>query len=182
MQKQVPIQKKNSIETERLVLRPLDSADAEVLTDILTDPVITKTFMVPDLATREDYAGIATKIIEFSQLSDTEHLMYGICFNGALIGFVNDCGVDGDTVEVGYAILPAFHGHGFATEALAAVLRELFAMGFKRITAGYFEGNTASRRVMEKCGMRHIDKTEVIPYRGTGRVCLYCEIVSDITP
>ena len=27
-------------------------------------------------------------------------------------------------------------------------------MGFRKVTAGYFAENTASRRVMEKCGMR----------------------------
>ena len=42
-------------------------------------------------------------------------------------------------------------GHGYATEAVRAVLEELRDMGFRRVTAGYFEGNEASHRVMEKC-------------------------------
>jgi ribosomal-protein-alanine N-acetyltransferase len=73
--------------------------------------------------------------------------MIGTC------GFTRfDCAQD--SAEVGYVINPAFRGRGLAPEALQAVL----AYGFRtlrlhRIEARYMEGNDASRRVMEKCGM-----------------------------
>ena len=51
-------------------------------------------------------------------------------------------------------IAPAHQGKGFATEAVEACIEELFRMGFAHIRAGFFEGNVASCRVMEKCGMR----------------------------
>ena len=67
-------------------------------------------------------------------------------------------------------------GHGYATEAVRAVLEELRDMGFRRVTAGYFEGNEASHRVMEKCGMQPVAYTDEEEYRGVRHLCRYCEV------
>ena len=56
------------------------------------------------------------------------------------------------------------------------MLGALREMGFRRVTAGYFQENDASRRVMEKCGMVRTDQTDEDEYRGERRVCRYCEI------
>lgn len=48
-------------------------------------------------------------------------------------------------------------------------------MGFKRVTAGYFAQNSASRSVMEKCGMKPTGLVEE-EYRGVMYPCVYCEI------
>jgi ribosomal-protein-alanine N-acetyltransferase len=57
-------------------------------------------------------------------------------------------------MALGYVIAPEHQGKGFATEAVQACIHELFRMGYEHVRAGYFEGNTASRRVMEKLGMQ----------------------------
>ena len=49
-------------------------------------------------------------------------------------------------------------------------------MGFRRVRAGYFEGNDASRRVMEKCNMQPIEATGEEEYRGEVHRCLYSEV------
>ena len=49
-------------------------------------------------------------------------------------------------------------------------------MGFRRVTAGYFEGNEASHRVMEKCGMQPVAYTDEEEYRGVRHLCRYCEV------
>jgi ribosomal-protein-alanine N-acetyltransferase len=61
-----------------------------------------------------------------------------------------------ERAELGYWIGVPYWGQGFATEAANAVM----AFGFEtlrlhRIHASHFAGNTASRRVLEKIGMRH---------------------------
>ena len=103
-------------------------------------------------------------------------LTLSIYREGELIGFINDCGVEGDEIEIGYVIHPRCQNHGYASEAVHAVLAELREMGFKRVTAGYFAENTASLRVMEKCGMRRTDKTDTVTYRSKLHHCHYCEI------
>ena len=87
--------------------------------------------------------------------------------------------VDGENqIEIGYVIHPDYKGLGYATEAVLAVINDLFRMVFHKIVAGYFEENTASCRVMEKCGMRQIDKSDTEEYRGINHICRYYEITN----
>ena len=175
----LPIQKKPCIRTKRLTLRPYAPADTEQLVALLTHPEVTKTFMVPDFATPEQAVALVSRLVAMSRPEDTAHLEYGICLDDRLIGFVNDCGIEEDEIEIGYVVSPDEQGRGYATEAVRAVLEELRGMGFRRVTAGYFEGNKASRRVMEKCGMQPIGETDEEEYRGEIHRCLYCEMRFD---
>lgn len=76
---------------------------------------------------------------------------------GELIG---NCGVrlaraGARTGDVGYEIAPVHWGRGYATEAARAIVGFGFeALGLQRIEGQSVSGNAASRRVMEKLGMR----------------------------
>ena len=59
----------------------------------------------------------------------------------------------GTCAELGYVISRPLWGKGLMTEAVSAVIRELFRCGFKRVIARHHTDNPASGRVMEKCGM-----------------------------
>lgn len=172
----IPITKKSMIKTQRLTLKPFTEHDAVYITDMLTNPEITRTFMVPSYETQEEYAELSGKLIALSSIEDTAHLEYGIFLGDTPIGFINDCGIKDDTIEIGYVVHPDYKGNGYASEATAAVLNELREMGFKTVKAGYFEENQASRRVMEKCGMHGTDEEDSYNYRGKTHRCLYCEI------
>ena len=164
------------VRTERLELRPLTEKDTDAVVGLFTDPAIWKTFMIPEYETDAEYRRLAATFIGFSGNDDPAHLCVGVCLDGKLIGFINDCGIEGGRIEVGYVIHPAYQGKGYATEALGAMLTELRAMGFATVRAGYFEENPGSRRVMEKCGMHPIGLVETGVYRGKTHRCLYCEI------
>ena len=159
----LPIKKKAKIQTERLCLKPYSSEDAGRLAEFFKNDEISKTFMVPDFESEK-------------QIEDTGHLEYGIYCDNVMIGFVNDCGIEEDTIEIGYVIHPDYKGHGYATEAVLAIVEELREMGFRKVMAGFFEENTASRRVMEKSGMQLNDLVEEEEYRGIIHKCYYCEI------
>ena len=172
----LPIRKKAMIATERLILKPYASEDVDGLVDLLINPEITRTFMVPDYQSREQMETLAKKLIAFSQTEDTEHLEYGIYLDGKIIGFVNDCGIVNDENEIGYVIHPDHQGHGYATEAVLAIIHELQEMGFHKVACGYFVENSVSRRVMEKCGMHQTSFTSEEMYRGELHRCHYCEL------
>lgn len=173
---ELSINKKKCIQTGRLTLKPYSRADIEQMTELLTNSEITKTFMVPDFETESQVSALVDKLIGFSQLEDTKHLEYGIYLNDLMIGFINDCGIDKDEIEIGYVIHPDYKGQGYATESVSAVIEELREMGFRRIIAGFFEKNLASRRVLEKCGMRLSGLIEEEEYRGVVHKCIYYEI------
>ena len=172
----LPIRKKTQIKTERLILKPYSEQDIDALIELLTNPEITSTFMVPEMESRSRAEELVRKLLVFSQTYDTKHLEYGIYLNENMIGFVNDCGAEDDEIEIGYVIHPQYQGHGYAAEAVHAVIAELREMGFRKVIAGYFSENTASLRVMEKCGMQKTTITDEEDYRGKRHICRYCEI------
>jgi len=62
------------------------------------------------------------------------------------------------TVQVGYTVVEPSWGRGYATAALRALLEHLLAdRRVRRVVAETLEEHTASRRVMEKAGMRYHD-------------------------
>lgn len=61
-------------------------------------------------------------------------------------------------VEIGYGLIPSARGRGFMTEAVAAMLTELREVGIRRVTAETDPDNTASHRVLERCGFARVDE------------------------
>lgn len=162
------------IKTYRLVLKTLAEEDKDSFFRMAKDERIKETYMMPELADPDEEFAFFNRIKALC--FDENHFVYGIYLNGELIGFINDCGIEGTGIELGYFIVPERQNMGFATEALSAAISELFSMGFDCIRAGYFEENAASRRVMEKCGMTPVDTESFITYRGRDHKCLFCEI------
>lgn len=61
----------------------------------------------------------------------------------------------GQQAELGWVLDPSVHGQGLGTEFAAALLHlAIDGLGVRRIEAGCFADNLASRRVMEKIGLR----------------------------
>ncbi len=61
----------------------------------------------------------------------------------------------GVQAELGWTLDPALGGHGYATEAVAELVRACFEeLGLRRLLANCFADNTASWRLMERLGMR----------------------------
>jgi RimJ/RimL family protein N-acetyltransferase len=60
-----------------------------------------------------------------------------------------------DDVELGYRLRKSAWGKGYATEGSRALIRKGFIeLGVQRVFAGTMAVNVASRRVMEKAGLR----------------------------
>ena len=159
------------LETERLTLKPLSPEDAEPALDLLTNPIIAKTYMLPDFAQRQDALPLFNRLMGLSQGND--RYIRGIYLGGYLIGYLNEVEVVDGAMEVGYLIHPDYHGHGYMPEALKAVIQDLFRLGFEEVIAGAFEGNHASERVMIKVGMQKIQRSDTVDYRGKTWPCFY---------
>jgi RimJ/RimL family protein N-acetyltransferase len=162
------------IETDRLVLDSIKGCDRDALIEIFRNDKVKATYMLPDL--NDDKVAISL-FERIKTLSEQEgRYVYGIYLGGKAIGLVNDTDIDGTTIEMGYALHPDVHSQGYATEAFKAIIDHLFECGFYTVLAAAFEENTASMRVMQKCGMHIIDKTENIDYRGKTHKCIYYAI------
>lgn len=162
------------IETLRLTLKPYSDQDQDKMIELLTHPIIKETFIIPDFKTKEEAVIMFEKLKDYS--FDPHHYERGIYLKGELIGFVNDVEINGKSIELGYVIHPDHHHQGYATEALQAVIQDLFNAGYTEVITGAFEKNRASCRVMEKCGMQLFDRVEDMEYQGVLQRCIYYHI------
>ena len=152
-------------------LRTIEPADQARMLDILTSELVNKTYMLPDFAQREDAVPLFLRLMEMSR--DAGSYVRAIATEDGLAGFLNRVEIQGKTIELGYVIHPDFHGRGYMTKALQLAMEELFVFGYEEVLTGAFSTNIASIRVMEKCGMAKLDKTEEIPYQCVTHTCLY---------
>lgn len=164
----------SEIITSHLTLSAFRECDAGALMAIFKSDIVKATYMVPDLPTHEDEIKLFESLRNLSLKED--RFVFGIYLDGELIGLINDCEINNKCIEMGYALHPDYHNRGFATEAFGAVINNLFSRGFEEILAGAFEGNDASMRVMEKCGMKRTKMTAEVEYRGVAHNCIYYSI------
>jgi RimJ/RimL family protein N-acetyltransferase len=94
---------------------------------------------------------------------------------GAFLGWVS-LRLQGEAGDLGYRFRRDAWGRGYATEAASAVLADAFERrGLSRITAQTMAVNLASRRLMERLGMRHertffVDFPDALPGSEHGEV------------
>jgi len=152
------------IKTKRLTLKPYSDDDKAALIALLTDEVIKKTFVIPELRTEDEKTRIFEKLKAYS-LSDG-HYEAGIYLRDKLIGFINDVEITGNEIELGYVIAPEYQNRGYASEALSGAIADLFQRGFGEIIAGAFEDNAVSIKVMQNCGLNKLDRESEMECKG----------------
>lgn len=162
----------SEVRTPRLLIRPILAEDRADMLRLLADKQVAQTYMLPDFP---DEAAVTKLFERLRTLSgESAHYIRALILDGHAVGMVNDTEIADGTIELGWLLLPAFHGQGLMTEAVRAIIADLFTQGFAQVTAGAFEDNIASIRVMEKAGMRRMDgRTDLIDYRGKSRRCVY---------
>ena len=151
------------LQTERLILRRWEESDAEDLYEYARDPDVGPSAGWPAHQSVEE----SRRVIR-DALSGAE--TYAVCLksDGKPIGSVGlhlkghtDLTERDDECELGYWIAKPFWGQGLIPEAAIEMLRHAFEdIGMQKVWAGYYEGNSKSRRVQEKCGFRYQWRSE----------------------
>jgi RimJ/RimL family protein N-acetyltransferase len=135
---------------ERLILRAPRREDAKAIARLANDRrIAVNTARIP-----HPYGlGDAEEFIAAVNRQDGE-AVFAITLDDAPIGV---CGVDPreSGPEVGYWLGVPYWGHGYATEAVRALIGHAFAdLQHAALHAGARVSNPASRRVLEKCGFQ----------------------------
>jgi RimJ/RimL family protein N-acetyltransferase len=160
------------LETERLVGEPATEGDREEAVALFGDPLVAE-WIWPEGRAGDEAVGPRTPeqvgaILDRFAAHWSEH-GFGWWFlrereSGEFVGEVGlqRVGLDGErVVEVGWTLLPAYWGNGYATEAAVAALAHGFGtLRLDEIYAFTMTGNAASRRVMERLGMTYVRDTE----------------------
>ena len=165
---------RTEITTSRLLLRPATDADRMDLHRLEQDPEVMRylnggrpTPLNPDSEADEGFLmprGHADGLWVVVEPP-----------TGAFLGWVS-LRRQGEAGDLGYRFRRDAWGRGYATEAAAAVVADGFERrGLSRITAQTMTVNLASRRVMERLGMRHertffADFPDALPESAHGEV------------
>ena len=163
---------REELETNRLLLRPPQDADAAAMTPLANNYAIAKNLLtMPHPYTLDDaHAFIARARERRAKGIDSSFAIFRKS-DGALIGAA---GVHPDRdFELGYWVGEPFWGKGYATEAARRVTRFAFEdLNAKEVRAGWYVDNPASGRVLEKIGFRYTEDEELPSLaRGCSATC-----------
>ena len=159
------------MKTERLIIDKIKPSDRNAyFLNISHDKKVLETFIC-------NYCGTVDELDISRYVGRDDMFAIRLGDTGEFIGLILYFDVKDETCEIGYGIGSKYWGRGYATEAVRRFIEYLFDSGFGCVRASFFEGNDASRRVMEKCGMRfsHVAEKE-LTYLGVERDLLYYEI------
>jgi RimJ/RimL family protein N-acetyltransferase len=142
------------LETERLILRPPELADAPAVQRLAgAREVALNTLMIPHPYPE----GAAEEWLTKQRTGDQINFAITLRETGELAGVMGlIVNREHNRAEIGYWIGVPYWGRGYATEAGRAVVGHAFeGLGLNRVHAEVFARNPASARVLQKIGMRH---------------------------
>jgi len=146
------------LQTDRLVIKPLQFKDAEILFQYRSDARVFK-YQAWRPINRAEAEAFIQKFTHGN--FGAAHTWYQLgLFLQQTSELIGDIGLhflekSSQGVEIGFTINPAFQRQGFAHEAAREILSFLFkTMKKHRVTASVDPRNTASMRLLEKLGLR----------------------------
>lgn len=142
----------STLQTERLILRPVQSDDAEAMFDYLRDEETVRFITVPPVKTLKEV--IENSIQSYFMLDPIGK--WAIVYDQTMVGTIDlRLNEAHRQAEIGYVLNKRYWGQGIMPEAAQAI----FAVGFDqlqlvRIFSEHDTRNPKSGRVMTKIGMQ----------------------------
>lgn len=153
------------LETRRLLLRPFTEADAAAVYAYASHPEVGPPAGWKPHASEAESLEVIRTIFQPAGalaviLKDCGRLVGSAGFVGkheASLGLPSE--------EIGYSLARDCWGQGLIPEAVTAIIHNAFSqLGYAALWAAYYNDNTKSRRVMEKCGMTYrFSREEEVP-------------------
>lgn len=149
------------LETERMLLRRFTPGDVDLLLCLARDPAVRRFVEDGRPVDRDTAAGDLGYFLAWYERSDRYGFWVAVeKATGRFLGWFHlRPAADGppDQPELGYRLLSDSWGKGYATEGSRALIDKGFeSPAVDRIVAETMAVHVASRRVMEKVGMRHV--------------------------
>ena len=150
------------LETERLILRRFTADDVDLATALDADPAVMRYVNGGRPTPREEIRDYYLPGLD-GLLPQGDRYGFWAAIDratGAFLGWFHlrpNKGDPDDEPELGYRLMASAWGRGYATEGSRALIRKAFGdLGARRVYATTMVVNVASRRVMEKAGLRFV--------------------------
>lgn len=143
------------IETERLLLKRITNEDVKEVFELRSNPETMK--YIPRPLVKNDEEALAHIALLDENINNNTGINWGITIKGdpKLLGIIGFYRMQPENYrsEIGYMLLPEFHGKGIVPEAV----KRLIEYGFKDLKLHSIEAviapeNIASEKVLQKCG------------------------------
>ncbi len=150
------------LETERLRLRRFTLADARLLVALDSDPQVMRYISAgaPTTPDEVEHEVLPAFLGHYRRYAGYGFFAAQVRAAEEFLGWFHLRPAPGDPVdqpELGYRLIRSAWGQGYATEGSRALVRNAFtALEAQRVVASTMAVNTASRRVMEKSGLRFV--------------------------
>jgi RimJ/RimL family protein N-acetyltransferase len=168
------------LETDQLILRRFSEADVDNLVELDSDPAVMRYLSGGSATPREaiERGHIPAYLAYYRRYEGYGFWVAIEKATGAFLGWFHlrphrDDPLDNpEVVELGYRLKRSAWGNGYATEGSRALVDKGFAeLGVRRVVAFTYGPHLASRRVMEKVGMRltrtyRLSPEELLEYLG----------------
>ena len=144
-----------NLETNRLLLRRLENSDVKEVFALRSNPSTMK--FIPRPLLKNDEEALEHIAMINAKIDNNEGINWAITIKGNpnLIVVIGHFRIKPQNyrTEIGYMILPEYHGQGIVTEAIKEVVRYGFEeMNLHSIEAIIDPNNLASERVLQKNG------------------------------
>ena len=145
------------LETERTILRPFASADAEDLYEYARDPRVGPIAgWKPHESLEESREIIKTVFSAPNTFAVVEKATGKVIGSAGFVGRAHGEGY-GPSDEIGYALSPDYWGRGIMPEVVRELIRYGFEdLGLDAIWCTHYAENQRSRRVIEKSGFTFV--------------------------
>lgn len=160
---------RETIKTDRLILRPISIDDAPAFGRLANDYDIAK--MTGSIPHPFPLLSAEFKVMNLiGQFRRGWAYPYAITLGGDFIGIIDLFLRDATSpFEIGYWIGRSFWGQGYLTEAATAFINEAQkTLDITTVLAGVFADNPASIKVLEKLGFEHMGASD--PYFSIARL------------
>ncbi|MDU2589447.1 MAG: GNAT family N-acetyltransferase [Streptococcus sp.] len=155
-----------TLETERLILRPWEERDANDLFQYASNPEVGPIAGWPVHTSVENSREIIKNYFSAPEIYAIvlKETMQPVGSIGLMIGSESDKAIPDTEAEIGYWIGVPYWGQGLIPEAVREIMRLGFDdLNLEKLWCGYFDGNTKSQKVQEKCGFRYHHTKEKVP-------------------
>jgi ribosomal-protein-alanine N-acetyltransferase len=153
------------IETERLILRDILPIDDLGMFELDSNPEVLRYLGTPPITSinqaREAIGRIRQQYIDYSiGRWATIEKESGNFIGWSGLKFMTDAkNNQHHFYDVGYRFIPKYWGKGYATESTKAALKYAFTiMNLQEVIGTCHEENVASRKALEKCGLKFIEQ------------------------
>ena len=154
------------LETERLIIRSWEERDANDLFQYASNPEVGPIAGWPVHTSIENSKKIIKSVFSSPETYAVvlKETMQPVGSIGLMIGSASNIGITDTDAEIGYWIGVPYWGQGLIPEAVREIMRHGFDdLNLKKMWCVYFDGNTKSKRVQEKCGFHYHHTKEKVP-------------------